>query len=260
MSLITKRTFTYAFMLAMIVLLIASLSAPSFAQDKSANSDTEAWLTSLAERLAQIQADGDASEFARNALLRATEAQETTDTVPTVTKKGIDLDGFMSRYRLDQGTMNKALEEPAHFYAFVSFSMDMKAIKQIGRDVGKAGGTLVLRGLVNNSLKETTAKIAELQNVLQGSEARPGQHGDVSVNMIVDPTLYETFRVVAVPSFVVTEKLRGCFDGDCENKRPPYDRVSGLVTVEYALSLIADDGFEAKNHAKALLAKMKAKQ
>lgn len=244
---------------AVIALLLVPVSAPSFAQE-AGETDAEKWVTDLAARIAQINADGSTADFVKKALLKATENRPKSTVRPTITKEGLDLEAFMSRYRLDQGTMEEALTDPANFYVFVSFSMDMKAIRQIGRSAGTVGGTLVLRGLVNNSLKETTAKMAELQEVVQGGGAGPGQQGTVSVNMIVDPTLYEKFRVSTVPTFVVTEaSMNPCLDDSCADAPPPYDRLSGLVTVEYALAQIAENGFEAKKHAKQLLSKIRGK-
>lgn len=247
--------------LLVVAFILSLFSFGVDAQEVTPEEDKQAleWMKAVSNKVNNDANSEEAKEFARQALLKATKEKEKSKEKVLITKDGIDLEGFITRYRLDQGTMKKALVDPASFYVFVSFSMDIKAIQNIGRDVGRVGGTLVLRGLVDNSLKATTAKIAELQEVLKGDAASQLPQAAVSVEMIIDPTLYEKFRVQSVPAFVVTsESEPKCLTDGCEESYQPYDRVSGMVPVEYALKTIAERGFEAKDHAQKLLKKLEA--
>lgn len=259
MKLFSKNNFLTAHLIAVSFFITFSVNSQEI--PKEMEEEAKKWMEAVAERVKKDASNDDTAAFTKKALLNATKEQETSTVKPKITKDGLDLDSFMARYRLDQGTMKKALKEPAKFLVFVSFSMDQKAIRSIGRDVGKLGGTLVLRGLVDNSLKSTTAKIAELQQVLQGEETQIKPQVSVPVEMIIDPTLFQKFGVKAVPSFVVSEAIdTPCLDNSCSESVPPFDRLAGMVPVQYALKTIAERGFEARSHAKALLKKLEAQQ
>lgn len=96
---------------------------------------------------------------------------------------------------------------------FVSFSMPMDALKQLGDQVKKAGGSLVFRGLVKDSFPLTAQKMREL-----------------GVEAMIDPTLFEAFQVQTVPTFVMLSKPLQ----DME-QLPSYDQLNGHVSLKHAL-------------------------
>lgn len=91
---------------------------------------------------------------------------------------------------------------------FVSFSMSMATLKQLSQQADQAGGKLVFRGLINNSFKATIPKLKEL-----GSE------------VLIDPTLFRTYKVDKVPAFVLS-----------------HDILYGNVSLSYALKKFAENG------------------
>jgi len=102
---------------------------------------------------------------------------------------------------------------------FVSFSMPPVTLKTLGSQVNAVGGNLVLRGLVNGGFKETAEKLKELQE-----------------EIIIDPTLFEAYGITLVPTFVLrSESTRKVKNGS-------YDRLSGNVSLEYALEQFALSG------------------
>jgi conjugal transfer pilus assembly protein TrbC len=106
----------------------------------------------------------------------------------------------------------------------------------------KAGGVLVLRGLIDNSLKKTTAFIHSLN-----------QHG---TKAIIDPLSYQNFDVRHVPQIVVINDNHGCKWGRC-NHTPLHDKITGNIALEYALKQIAQDGDSTRKEAGRFLSKLR---
>lgn len=106
-------------------------------------------------------------------------------------------------------TQNQPLTTNHQTLIFISFSMGEQAILQYATEAKKIGGALVLRGLVNNSLRSTTFK---LKNVIEKTGA----------TIYLDPTLFRRFSISSVPAVVI------------ENEKQ-WDVLYGLTTLEYAL-------------------------
>lgn len=111
---------------------------------------------------------------------------------------------------------------------FVSFSMPLQTLKTLGSQVNAVGGKLVLRGLVGGTLgssargqdfKETAKKLQELQE-----------------EILIDPTLFEAYGISVVPTFVLRTENTGKVEDNS------YDRLSGNVSLEYALEQFASKG------------------
>jgi conjugal transfer pilus assembly protein TrbC len=106
---------------------------------------------------------------------------------------------------------------------FVSFSMPKESIKTWALEANKIGANVVIKGLVNNSFKDTIATVYEF---IKDNQARSVQ----AQGVVLDPTLFEKFHINKVPAVVVADH----FDN--------YDVVYGDVTLDYALSTIANYG------------------
>ncbi len=102
---------------------------------------------------------------------------------------------------------------------FVSFSMPEMALKQLTSDLKKLNSALVIRGLINNSFKDTSLYLQKL--------------GD---GMLLDPTLFEKFNVSSVPTFVIVE-------GDLKSDQTPrHDRLTGNVNLRFFLERATKEG------------------
>lgn len=120
--------------------------------------------------------------------------------------------------------------EAPQFIVFASLSMPPKALKQLIGDTAKAGGVVVFRGFPNNSMKEFATRLGKIVD-----------RQDDFANVGIDPRLFRAFDVQAVPTYVaVSSDFDLCAGFSCQTKLPPYDRMIGNVTVEYALSSFAD--------------------
>ncbi|MBN9413082.1 MAG: type-F conjugative transfer system pilin assembly protein TrbC [Candidatus Paracaedimonas acanthamoebae] len=117
---------------------------------------------------------------------------------------------------------------------FASFSMPQATIKHLAIDLKKVGGALVIRGLINNSFKETAMALQKLET-----------------GVLLDPTLFEKYNVTSVPTFII-------FEGDLKDEHPPYDRLMGNVSLRFVLEKVAQEG-EIKSVA-LLLEKLKGGQ
>lgn len=136
--------------------------------------------------------------------------------------------------------------EAPQFIAFASLSMPDAALKQLVRDTASAGGVVVFRGFPSNSGKEFVARISKV--VGQGQFANIG----------IDPRLFRAFDVQAVPTYVaVSSDFDLCAGFSCTTKLPPYDRMVGNVTVDYALSTFAAGNGPGARIAAVALSNMK---
>ena len=107
---------------------------------------------------------------------------------------------------------------------FVSFSMPKESIKGWVREGEIIHAPVVLRGLVNNSFKDTIKKVNEL---IQDN------HGGVQI----DPTLFQRFNVNKVPAVVVVKSTICLPSQTCPDE---FDVIYGDVKLEYALRKIID--------------------
>lgn len=109
---------------------------------------------------------------------------------------------------------------------FISFSIPDQSLQQIIQQIKKTDGVLVIRGMYKNSMKETLAKIYQLE-----------KNG---VRAIIDPILFSKYNVSKVPAFVVQKKNNECLvSGKCT---PVFDKISGNISLEYALERFEAEG------------------
>lgn len=125
-------------------------------------------------------------------------------------------------------------DDSSQIVIFVSKSMPQFSLLQWMSEAERSGATVVLRGLVNDSLPETKKWIGELVYQL------PKSQGGVAI----DPPLFQQFVVTQVPTVVVSQHFARCIsDQPCAVT--DYDKVSGNVSLRAALEKIAKgDGVE----------------
>ena len=147
--------------------------------------------------------------------------------VPSVTPFDFD------RLIADAGNKARAdLGTAPRFVAFGSTSMPRDSLRAMVRDVTRAGGVVVLRGLPGGSVAGLTNALREV--------LEPGQKLD---GLGIDPRLFRAFHVEAVPTYVMAASdFDLCSGFDCTDTVPPHDRLAGNVTAQFALETFAGGG------------------
>ncbi len=90
-----------------------------------------------------------------------------------------------------------------------------------------------MRGLINNSFKETAVYMREFK-----------------AGLWIDPTLFKAFNIVQVPTFVVLEK------SFVQGLVVKHDKLSGNVSLDFALEKISKESVKAQE----LLLKLRSRK
>lgn len=142
---------------------------------------------------------------------------------------GIDLDQMVADAG---GAMRQDQGQAPQLIVFVSLSMRPESLKPLLRDVNRAGGVAVFQGFPNNSVKAFGAALAKAVD----DKAAYRSIG-------IDPRLFRAFQVDVAPTIVAVSSDFDLCDGfNCQTKLPPHDRLSGNVTLAYALETMATGG------------------
>lgn len=110
---------------------------------------------------------------------------------------------------------------------FVSFSMPDAALLTFSKSLEETGGTLVFRGIPENSFQAFAQKILELKKQGMGAQ------------VAVDPESFERLQIKNVPTI-------------CLTFHEGMDKISGNVSLRYALSRFSEKG-ETRKKARELL-------
>ena len=111
---------------------------------------------------------------------------------------------------------------------FVSFSMPKELLASLDQQSKQVGAKLVIRGLKNNSFKET----------FEFAKSIDGQ----GIRIDIDPKAFDEFEVTQVPAFVL-------------NQNNQYDKIVGNVSIVYALNEFVNKG-DLKDKAKEYLRRL----
>ncbi|MDP2369170.1 type-F conjugative transfer system pilin assembly protein TrbC [Rhodoferax sp.] len=120
---------------------------------------------------------------------------------------------------------------PATLLIMVSYSMPPEAIARLASMASQVGATLVLRGMVDNSMEKTASVSAEFIK----------RYPNLQIQ--IDPTVFRRFEVTQVPTFVLTRSTGE--DKSCTKGCDPADSfvsVVGDVSLDYALEYITRNG------------------
>jgi conjugal transfer pilus assembly protein TrbC len=136
------------------------------------------------------------------------------------------------------------------FIVFASLSIPKGALAQLIADTSTAGGVVAFRGFPGNEAK---AFVAGMKGVLTAPEQQ--------AHIAIDPRLFRAFAVQAAPTFVVVSSDFALCEGlKCETALPTHDRMTGNVTVKYALESFADGQGPGASIARTALARLRKAQ
>lgn len=175
------------------------------AKNKQAEQDVDTWLKTLKSKKISVdnnKARGDLSN-----------------------EKGVNLDALMDRYNKADFASGKSETDYPKLIAMVSLGMPKNSLVRIVKDAHKSGGRVIIRGMLEgNNLKKTAAYIQDV--IVSAGTGR----------IDIDPRPFRTFKVDRVPAFVVTKQSYSlCKDTDCKINTPVYDKLSGNVSLQFAL-------------------------
>jgi len=140
---------------------------------------------------------------------------------------------------------NHKIKQPINqLLIFISASLPRQSLINYANSARKSGAVLVLRGLINNSMKQTAKFIHNLSK--QGTYA------------IIDPISYRNFNITQVPTIVLISDDHQCQYGKC-TFTPRHDRITGNITLNYTLREFKNNG-EFKQEAKRYLSDLEGRR
>jgi conjugal transfer pilus assembly protein TrbC len=165
-------------------------------------------------------------------------------------QRGIDAGALAAQYEAIRQPPNPAGERPTSgLLVFVTLQMPRVSLQRLVEQAERARATLVLRGLMNRSMKATLAEVAELI-------------GKRKVAWIIDPESFRRYGVALAPTFVLVAPqggfAAGCGSGQCVAD-PAYSSVAGDVSTAYALQLIEQGDPAFKPQALAYRRRLEAR-
>lgn len=106
-----------------------------------------------------------------------------------------------------------------------SLSMPREALKRLAEQAQRAHATFIFRGLSGNSMMQMSR---DVKSAL----------GGVSVPVVINPPAFKQFGVSRVPAFVIaTHQAGNVLENGCAHPQT-YVKVSGDVSLDYALDYI----------------------
>ena len=209
----------------------------------AAADETLAGHADLARELAEAVATGPTNDslnaWSRSVIERALERAAGTAPLPGMSLHAPLLDDHTG----PDGSKRSATAE---VLLFTSLAVPAASWGASARDAARIGAPLVLRGVAEESLPATARRIAD-------------RLGEAQVGVAIDPRLFRLFGIARVPTVVVVPggvppcRSRGCAD----DSPPPFDRVSGNLSLAAALEAIAAEGDAGRAAARRHLATLR---
>jgi conjugal transfer pilus assembly protein TrbC len=212
--------------------------------------------TAQASELTQADLDGAKAkvEAARKALVREPSAVEAIPSAPNLNalpqpahgagaSSLIDIESI-ARHFDRQGNFKRQADASSNsprLLAFVSLSMPRTSLERLLTDASHTRTTLVLRGMKGGDMELTMRTVKEII----------GKH---KVAWFIDPAAFMRFGVSAVPTYVVLKRdavAKDCGGDQCFSDSD-YAKISGDVTIDYALDQIATQLPSFRNYVAAL--------
>jgi conjugal transfer pilus assembly protein TrbC len=172
----------------------------------------------------------------------------------------LDLNALSKGFEQGLAAQRSPFESPSSsgpsLLVFISLSMPETALNRLLDQAQIAGATLVLRGLVNGSLRDTALRVRQLI-------------GRRKVSVQIDPEAFDRHAIQQVPTFVLraataaaTSAQSGnidttvCNSTQCDSTRSASVRVAGDVTLDHALAHIERAAPAWAPHARVLLQRL----
>ena len=208
-------------MLKRSIPMLAILAATCCTMAQAADSDDEL-RAQLERRMARAAALADRAVTEGGAGVPAIQLDNLP--VPALESAPIDIEALVQQY--SEALTPPPTTTPA-LLAFVSLSMPDASLLRLVADAERSGVTLVMRGLVDSSIQQTMARVAELIGTHQ-------------VAWVIDPEAFTRFNITTVPSYVLVRAgvtTSQCDAGTCVADGD-FVRLAGDVAIGYAMERI----------------------
>lgn len=143
-----------------------------------------------------------------------------TKTALTQYKKPLDINQSIADYNALIKNAKAKLSDN-RLLIFVSSSMPKRTIVNLMQQSSALGAVFIVRGLINGSYVNTYRYFYNLK-------------GKNTVGIMINPTLFKAMQVDIVPTFALYQAEQDLMHSAC-NLTPKYSKVSGEVTVHFAL-------------------------
>lgn len=150
-----------------------------------------------------------------------------------VTRMPIDLEAISKGFDVQNGAQAAAMtsgKAKPKVLIFVSFAMPEATLQRLVEQAARAGATLVLRGLVNGSIRDTVTRMQALI-------------GSRRVAVQIDPEAFDRHGITRTPTFVLV--MDGAGTEACPSRlcgsSAQFVKVAGDVTLDYAIRYLNRD-------------------
>ena len=153
------------------------------------------------------------------------QAMPNTERLPQPGAKASDIESIARKFQFIKNPSPAAGTGQPDLLIFVSFSMPREALVRTIEQAERAGGTLVFRGLKGDSMKR------------MGEEVR-ALIGERNVPVVIHPPAFQQFTIRQVPAVVIANAKAGSVLEDGCSKPETFAKVTGDVTLSFALDYI----------------------
>jgi conjugal transfer pilus assembly protein TrbC len=163
------------------------------------------------------------------------------------TNAPIDLEALAKGFDAPTGT--PVLGDGPRLLVFISFSLPDATLARLVDQAARASATLVLRGLVNRSLRDTVERMRRLV-------------GNRQVAVQIDPQAFDRFSISRTPSFVLVRAAapaQACGSNTCMGS-DQYLLAAGDVSLDYALTQFTRSAPRMAGDASRFLQRMNGSQ
>jgi conjugal transfer pilus assembly protein TrbC len=161
----------------------------------------------------------------------------------------IDVERLARQYQDPRdGFVGDANNASPHLQIFVTLAMPEASLRALIDQAVRANAVLVLRGAKNGSVRQTLDAVRTLI-------------GTQGVAWQIDPPAFARYHVTTAPTFVLTKagaERNACGNDVCIAERD-FAKVSGDVSLDYALEAIARGAPNVAADAEVLLSRLRAR-
>jgi conjugal transfer pilus assembly protein TrbC len=145
--------------------------------------------------------------------------------LPQPGAKAPDIETIARKFQSIKNTSPSAGTGQPDLLIFVSFSMPREALLRTIEQAERAGGTLIFRGLKGDSMKRMGGEVRTLI-------------GERNVSVVIHPPAFQQFTIRQVPAVVIANAKAGSVMEDGCSKPETFAKVTGDVTLNFALDYI----------------------